>query len=60
MKNFICIAKCPELDHEGLPHCKATEAETNYGTPTNVDFCPCGNRPVWKMIDESEGSDEKS
>ena len=51
MKEFICIAKCPELDEDNSKHCTATEEETKYGTPNNVDFCPCGKKPIWKRLE---------
>ena len=51
LKKYICIAKCPELDIDGSKHCIATENETKFGTPYNVDYCPCGNETIWKEID---------
>lgn len=54
MVYYTCIAKCPEFDVDNLQHCKATFEETRFYTPTDVDFCPYGNKPVWEIIIDSE------
>ena len=46
---YECIAKCPELDYDGTPHCRCSdldEIDNRY-----PDGCPCGNRLEWKCVE---------
>lgn len=45
---YKCIAKCPELDCDNIPHCKfETDNECEALELKNRE-CPCGNEPNWK------------
>lgn len=53
---FVCTAKCPELDFAGEKHCHAKsrrELESKYERWD--DGCPCVNVPDWK---EQEAPDD--
>ena len=45
---FRCIAKCPELDADGVAHCTCNDPEEMY--ECWVDGCPVGNTP--KFVEE--------
>lgn len=49
MKEFICVAKCPELDFDGHSHCRVENPEDMY--ERYVDGCPCGNEPEWEPVE---------
>lgn len=48
---MICVAKCPELDDENLPHCTDTLDVINE-KEAERDYCPCGNRTIWRPLEE--------
>lgn len=52
-EKFICIAKCPELDNENLRHCIDTKEGIIRREDELCDYCPCGNTPIWKPIEEN-------
>ena len=45
---FSCVAKCPELDVDGVTHCTCHDPEEMY--ERWVDGCPVGNTP--KFVEE--------
>ncbi len=45
---FRCVAKCPELDVDGVTHCTCNDPEEMY--ERWVDGCPVGNSP--KFVEE--------
>lgn len=50
MKEYICIARCPELDRDKAKHCVATKEEREKREERFGQFCYCGNRETWKEL----------
>lgn len=46
MKKYICVAKCPELDHDNSKHCVTNNPNNPF--PLYDYDCPCGNCPIWE------------
>ena len=42
--------KCPELDYDNSPHCIDTEEGIRGREERCYDYCPCGNKAIWKEI----------
>ena len=49
-KKYMCVSKCPELDHDGSPHCKMTTNELEKFREYDLNDCPCGNKTKWIEI----------
>jgi hypothetical protein len=43
-KKYKCIAICPELDIEHLPHCTFSEERIKDLDEYGREYCPCGNQ----------------
>lgn len=49
---YICVANCPELDLDGVMHCKCMNPETRIEEYPHSNGCPCGNTPMWVGMEE--------
>lgn len=48
-EQFVCVAKCEELDYDGSAHCHRSQQESD-AYARYPDGCPCGNKPDWQPI----------
>lgn len=49
-KEYICVAKCFELDLDNEPHCKCKDLNEWY--EDHPDCCYVGNQPIWEEVKE--------
>lgn len=51
-RKYRCVAKCPELDGEGEPHCTCENPSIAFkdNKCSECGVCPVGNVPIWKKI----------
>lgn len=54
---YICVEKCPEMDHDGFGHCVEHPDEYCHTYFAEHGCCPVGNIPVWVPFDRR--NDEK-
>lgn len=54
MEYYRCLAKCPELDSDGLPHCKTADVQAMMERYPKTYGCPCGNLNAWLRLEVFE------
>lgn len=51
---YICTAKCPEMDRNGLGHCVEHQDEYCHAYFAEYGCCPVGNIPIWIPYDRGD------